>query len=72
MFTGFKPTNVFDYPAFITSGKQKISDGTCTVDVGVKNDVVLYAAVQFSSVDNPCEGAKAVAEAAITTMKKGS
>lgn len=70
-FEKVKP--IYGYPAFIANTSQDArSNGSCQIAFGVNDKIVVSAGVMFTLRSDPCQSARAVAKAAIQTMKKGS
>jgi hypothetical protein len=68
--------DVLGYPAVYTSISDGRPDGTCTIGVGVRNDIALAVSSFLSSSStyfkSPCQLVSKAAEAAVATIKEGA
>ncbi|MFD8494964.1 DUF3558 domain-containing protein [Amycolatopsis sp. NPDC059657] len=73
----FEPVpSIAGYPAVYGSIADSRADGTCTLIVGVSNDVVMVTSSELGGTSpdekNPCPLVQKAAEAAIATLKAGA
>jgi len=72
----FEPTNVDDYPGVFNDSLDERAKGSCALNVGVRDDLVLSVISRYQSSSanyaTSCASVKKAAEYAVATMKAGS
>ncbi|OLF06335.1 hypothetical protein BLA60_32385 [Actinophytocola xinjiangensis] len=69
----FEETTVGDYPAVFHSYADQRADGICNISVGISN-TLFFRTSEYGDTDatRSCARAKNVAEAVVTTLRKGA